>query len=101
LSRPETSGTGKRRIAELPDDLIVAKPSARVTPPPADVRQRGAEETDDVHLTFSIPRWLRKQIKQKAAADSTTVRAVLMKALQDAGYPITDDDLVDRRGGGE
>ena len=91
--------TTKRRVADLPDDLIVSKGTARTAPPapPADVRQRGAEETDYVHLTFVIPRWLRKQLKRDAIDQGTTVRGVVLTALRNAGYQITEDELTDRR----
>jgi hypothetical protein len=39
----------------------------------------------------------RQALKVRAAKEETTVRALILQALADAGYPVPDDGFIDRR----
>ena len=45
-------------------------------------------------MNLLLPAYLVKAIKDRAHADDTSHRYVVLKALHDAGFPVEPDDLV-------
>jgi hypothetical protein len=48
-------------------------------------------------LMVQVPTDTLRALRMKAAADGSTVRALVLKALHAAGYPVPQDEVVDRR----
>ena len=48
-------------------------------------------------LMVMVPEDTLLKLRMKAAAEGTTVRALVLDALDKAGYKIPDDEIIDRR----
>ncbi len=48
-------------------------------------------------MMFVVPDETRAALRARAGAEETTVRVLILRALKDAGYPVPDVELVDRR----
>lgn len=60
-----------------------------VEPPPA--------RPGDRKVTLSLPGPVVQELKRRMAAEETTMRALILKALADTGYDIAKGELRDRR----
>lgn len=56
-------------------------------------------ETDEKMRAFTAPDYVWDQVRARAVDGRTTVRAVMMRALKQAGFNVEEDDLDDRRAG--
>lgn len=81
LDRPAEGGQVGRLRASLPSSTN------------APVKRSGAP------LQINIPTELMRELKIKAATDDTTLRHIILQALQAAGYGVDDEELKDRRRG--
>lgn len=52
---------------------------------------------DGSQLMLTVPPPLMVALRTKAASTGGTVRALVLAALRDAGYPVPADELRDRR----
>jgi hypothetical protein len=48
-------------------------------------------------LTVSLPAQVVRQLKQRMVTEETTIRALLLEALQRAGYVVPAAEIRDRR----
>ncbi len=48
-------------------------------------------------LTVSVPQHVLRQLKKRVADDETTIRALILEALRDAGYDVPETQIRDRR----
>jgi hypothetical protein len=60
-------------------------------PPP------GPSGDADRKVTLTLPTVVVHELKQRMAAEDTTMRALVLKALADAGYDVPAGELRDRR----
>jgi hypothetical protein len=60
----------------------------------ADAVERAAET---VQLALPLRAGLHHALRLRAAKEGTTMRAIVLSALRDAGLPVEDIDLADRR----
>lgn len=51
----------------------------------------------DHKLTVSLPAQVVRQLKQRMVTEETTIRALLLEALQRAGYVVPAAEIRDRR----
>jgi ADP-ribosylglycohydrolase len=51
----------------------------------------------DRKLTLSLPGAVVRQLRERMAADDTTMRALILEALRSAGYAVSDREIRDRR----
>ena len=65
-------------------------PSSRPAAPPSRPQQK---------LTIRIPIVIADALKQDALTQRSHVRILVLKALKDAGYPVTEEDLLPGAGG--
>ena len=88
--------TGK--VTPFPKAKRLGRPAARVPetidPEMISVMARYVDPADDekVRLIAEVPGWL-KDLIEKSAPRGTSLKTVILYALQNAGYPITDEDL--------
>lgn len=88
--------TGK--VTPFPNNKRVGRPVARVPetidPDMIAVMARFVDPKDDekVRLIAEVPGWL-KDLIEKSAPRGTSLKTVILYALQNAGYPISDDEL--------
>jgi hypothetical protein len=52
---------------------------------------------DGTPLQVVLPEELARELRHQAIDESTSVRALILRALKKAGYRVTEDDLADRR----
>ena len=96
--------TGK--VTPFPKSKRVGRPVARVPetidPEMIAVMARFVDPQDDekVRLIAEVPGWL-KDLIEKSAPRGTSLKTVILYALQNAGYPITDDELKAMQEGSE
>jgi len=74
--------------------LTSARPKANL--PPATV-SRGSGKGRGKSLMITVPDETRAALRARAGTEDTTVRVLVLRALKKAGYPVPDDELVDRR----
>lgn len=46
------------------------------------------------YLLTPVPRDLKVAVKQRAVLEGTTSKAIVLRALKDAGFPVSDEDLI-------
>ena len=90
-------------------DLKATRPSPVVVPPPATAprKKKASKPSNDAggsrgpgqQLMLMVPEDTAKALKVKAAEKDLTVRALVLKALKDAGYPVPKEEIADRRSG--
>lgn len=51
----------------------------------------------DRKVTLTLPATVVRELKRRMAAEETTMRALVLKALAEAGYAVAADELRDRR----
>ena len=51
----------------------------------------------DRKLTLSLPAAVLRQLRQRMADEDTTLRALVLEALQQAGYAVPEAEIRDRR----
>lgn len=51
----------------------------------------------DRKVTLTLPAAVVRELKRRMAADDTTMRALVLEALAEAGYSVAVDELRDRR----
>lgn len=56
-----------------------------------------ADKNDNLQL--KVPKALKRQLAMDAARDGVTIRALILKALVQAGYKVSADELRDKRKG--
>lgn len=52
---------------------------------------------DDRKLTLSLPAAVVRQLRERMAREETTLRALVLEALRQAGYAVPDAEIRDRR----
>jgi hypothetical protein len=57
------------------------------------------EKRSGAALQINVPVELLRELKVKAAQDDTTLRHIILQALQAAGYGVDNEELKDRRRG--
>ncbi|MDF1586176.1 hypothetical protein [Marinimicrococcus flavescens] len=63
-----------------------------------DGRQKTEEARDaDRKLTLSLPAAVVRELRRRMAAEETTMRALVLEALQAAGYAVPAAEIRDRR----
>lgn len=66
--------------------------------PPATVEQRrNTGKGEGKGLMLTVPEETRRALAVRAAENGTTMRVLVLEALKQAGYPVPDDELIDRR----
>ncbi len=53
--------------------------------------------TDDANLQLQVPAETKRALALKAAGTGIPMRLLVLAALKDAGYPVPQEALVDRR----
>lgn len=48
-------------------------------------------------LTLTLPAAVLRQLRQRMAEEDTTLRALVLEALQQAGYAVPEAEIRDRR----
>ena len=48
-------------------------------------------------VSFQADRALWEAVRKRASDEDTTVRAIMMRALESFGFAVSDDDLDDKR----
>lgn len=56
-------------------------------------------ESADGKITLSLPRSVLKQLRLRMVVEETTIRALMLDALAQAGYAVSTDQIRDRRRG--
>ena len=88
------------RDVDVPEDLL--KMAARLPTQAVDATERDRTPKGRVEstkpLTVMVPERLKRQVEDAAHQERTTVRVVVMRALRQAGFDVTDDDLYVKRG---
>ena len=64
---------------------------------PATTAARRSGKSRGKSLMITVPDETRAALRARAGAEETTVRVLVLQALKTAGYPVPDDELVDRR----
>ena len=96
--------TGK--VTPFPSPRRAGRPAARVPetidPDMIAVMARYVDPQDDekVRLIAEVPGWL-KDLIEKSAPRGTSLKTVILYALQNAGYPISDAELKSMQETGE
>lgn len=57
----------------------------------------GLPSDADRKITLTLPAAVVQELKRRMAAEDTTMRALVLKALADAGYAVPPAELRDRR----
>jgi hypothetical protein len=65
--------------------------------PPVLRRAQQASKGKGTGLMLMVPAETLKTLRVRAAEDGTTVRALVLEALSKAGYPVSADEVIDRR----
>jgi hypothetical protein len=60
-----------------------------------------ARSSGEVVVQFKVSPKIKKAIKTIAFENDETVRSFILKALKEKGLPLAEDELGDRRRGGE
>lgn len=58
---------------------------------------RMSSPTDDRKFTVSLPTTVIRQLRSRVAEEDTTMRALLLRALAQAGYDVPVAEIRDRR----
>jgi hypothetical protein len=53
--------------------------------------------TPDRKITLTLPAPVVRELKRRMAAEETTMRVLVLKALAETGYDVAQDELRDRR----
>lgn len=78
-------------------DNILGK-ATKATPEPEIETPRSAKAIEAYRqIQARVPESLARAINMKAAAEGTTGRAIILRALKDAGFEINDEELQDQR----
>jgi len=88
MSKKQLRHTGVPSVDEITRTAIDHKDEA----PPAN-RERPLEK----RLSVMVPVNVMRQIKRTMADEDATTRTVVLRALQQAGYDIPEDEITDRR----
>lgn len=64
-------------------------------------KRQGKTEAAEVHLQVTVPRRLKHALDVQAAESGKTKRTIVLEALRNAGFDVTDEEVVGRRGGHE
>jgi hypothetical protein len=56
-----------------------------------------APDESDRKVTLTLPAPVVRELKRRMAAEDTTMRALVLEALAEAGYSVAVDELRDRR----
>ena len=56
-----------------------------------------APSDSDRKITLTLPAPVVRELKRRMAAEETTMRALVLQALAEAGYAVAADELRDRR----
>jgi hypothetical protein len=54
-------------------------------------------DPDDRKLTLNLPAGVVRQLRDRMAREETTLRALVLEALRDAGYAVPAGEIRDRR----
>jgi hypothetical protein len=61
-------------------------------------KRRDEPGRDDAHLQVTIPRRLKRALDVRAADTGRTKRSIVLQALRDAGFDVSDDEIAGPRG---
>jgi hypothetical protein len=67
---------------------VVAMPTKRQDKP----------ERDEAHLQVTVPRRLKRALDVRAADTGRTKRSIVLEALRDAGFEVSDEEIAGPRG---
>lgn len=71
----------------------------RSEPPPRAPEPGGRKlRSEEPNLTVRLPEYVQQAVRLRAVVDKTTVRLVILRALQQAGFEIRAEDMTDDRG---
>ena len=90
---PRLSGEALLRAVDAP---LSAVPPATVNPPQAPTKPMKSAPKPVPFMLRLAPAVFRA-LEQAAERDGTTMTVMVAKALRDAGYPVPEGDLKDRR----
>ena len=65
------------------------------------MKRQGKSEAAEVHLQVTVPRRLKHALDVQAAESGKTKRTIVLEALRNAGFYVTDEEIAGRRGGRE
>jgi hypothetical protein len=85
------------RIRKSMDDLMAAATPTTGEPVSKASRKKPAANVVQQQLVVQLPDVTLKALKLRALDENTSVRAVLLGALQDAGFPVPAGQAVDFR----
>lgn len=94
---PPVAAKPKRTIDQQEVERLAREGGYPLTTPPAPSPARGQRPDNLVALSVNMPKSLRRQIRERATRDDTTVAAIVMQALADAGFDVNPMYLKDRR----
>lgn len=60
-----------------------------------------SRNADERVVQFMVSPDIKKAIKTLALERDETIRTLVLRSLKDAGLPVDDDELIDRRTGGQ
>ncbi len=64
-------------------------------------KRQDKSERDEVHLQVTVPRRLKHELDVRAAETGRTKRSIVLGALKEAGFEISDEEVAGPRGGRE
>lgn len=93
-----TQHTRKPEERSKPKEVTAAS-SRRPTRPTKAAKKAAEEPRDETQprVAISMPEALQQELHIKAIMEKTSMRALILKALKDAGYNVRDEDLRDGR----
>lgn len=56
---------------------------------------------DEAHLQVMVPKRLKRALDVRAADTGRTKRSIVLEALRDAGFDVSDEEIAGPRGGRE
>jgi hypothetical protein len=93
VANPRLSGEALLRAVDAP---LSAVPPATVDPPQAPPKP-AKPAPKPVPFMLRLAPAVFRALEQAAERDGTTMTVMVAKALRDAGYPVPEGDLKDRR----
>lgn len=64
-------------------------------------KRKETDAPEEAHLQVTVPPRLKHALDVKAAETGRTKRSIVLEALRDAGFDLTDEEVAGRRGGRE
>lgn len=92
---PATSGISPPPLESIPKSHELPGAVDHSFPQGTLARRPRAEEPN---LTVRLPEYVQQAVRMRAVREKTTVRLVVLRALQGAGFNVNDEDMTDDRG---